>query len=122
MMSIDDLSASGGAIFSSGDFLAMAWPLAYLACLKSPGPEYVGLGLLYNILSIASKLHNFHNLRTIYYVSIGLRLKSPGGRIFLLLLHCFHHYTKSSIDLLQPLLQLCHRREDEDQTMENPAE
>lgn len=40
MMSTDDLSASGGAILSSGAFLAMAWPPAYLACLKSPGPEW----------------------------------------------------------------------------------
>ena len=53
MMSSDDLSASGGAIFSSGNFLAMAWPLAYLACLKSPGPEHGIFGNMTPLLKLA---------------------------------------------------------------------
>ena len=53
-MSTDDLSASGGAIFPSGAFLAMAWPPAYIACLKSPGPEHGIFGNMTPLLKFLS--------------------------------------------------------------------
>lgn len=34
----------------------------------------VGVGKLYNILTVGTKLFNFHNLHTIHYVSLGLGL------------------------------------------------
>ena len=56
----------------------------------------VGLGKLYNILAVASKLHNFHNLRTIAYVMLRLKLKE--------IVYLFHLIILSIYLLLQLLI------------------